>query len=160
MVYNSISEEVRKAADAYLDGSATAEQEKELHVFLATTENLPEDFKALKTMLAGFSLLSDISFDTAAFAEKCKNKATRKGPAAIRWAAALAAAAAVVLSVWLFTPQKQSVYGYDIYGQAIVNMEDALANIEGMNLLSEFSSTINEAENIVNQLIGDKKDYE
>lgn len=156
MEYKELTEEIRAAAEAYMDGRASEEQEQSLRAFLAENDGvgLPAGFRALKTMLSGTGELADMTFDTAAFAEACRS-ARRSGGNAFWWAGALAAAAAIVVAVFIFTPQKQQVYGYDIYGQAIVNMDEALENIGSMNLLSDFESSMDEAENILNLLTGE-----
>lgn len=151
-----MTEEIRAAAEAYMDGKASEEQEQSLRTFLAENDGvgLPAGLRALKTMLSGTRELADVAFDTAAFADACRS-ARRSGGNAYWWAGAVAAAAAIVVTVFTFTPRKQQVYGYDIHGQAIVNMDEALENIGSMNLLSEFESSMDEAENILNLLVGE-----
>ena len=156
MEYKELTEEIRTAAEAYLDGRASEDQERSLRAFLAESDGvgLNPQLRALKTMLSGTAELADISFDTAAFADACRS-AHRSGGNAFWWAGAVAAAAAIVVAVFTFFPQKQQVDGYDIYGQAIVNMDEALENIGSMNLLSELESSMDEAENILNLLVGE-----
>ena len=156
MEYNEISKEVKAAADAFLEGTSSAEQEKLLREFLAGTDGvgLPPEMRALKIMMSGTEELSAVVFDTDAVAEACRT-ARRSGGNAYWWAGAVAAAAAIVLAVVNVVPQKQHVYGYDIYGQAIVNMDEALENIGSMNLLSELEDSMTEAENILNLLVGE-----
>lgn len=156
MEYKELTEEIRTAAEAYLDGNASEEQEQSLRAFLAENDGvgLPAGLCALKTMFSGEGELAGMSFDTAAFADSCRS-ARRSGGNAFWWAGAVAAAAAIVVAVFTFVPQKQQIYGYDIHGQAIVNMDEALENIGSMSLLSELENSMDEAENILNTLVGE-----
>lgn len=144
------------AADAYLDGRASEEQEKSLRAFLSESDGvgLSPGLRALKTMFEGSESLSKVSFDTGSFAESCR-KARHKGTWKYRYGSVIAAAAAIAVAAFVILPEKQKVYGYDINGQAIMNVDQALDNIGSMNLLSELENNMDAAESIINTLIGE-----
>lgn len=156
MEYNEISKEVKAAADAFLEGTASAEQERQLTAFFEETDGvgLSPDMRAIKTMLEGSKALSDVSFDTEAFADSCR-RSRHQGAWMYRYGGVLAAVAAIVVAAFVFAPEKQEVFGYDINGQAIMNMDQALDNMISMNLLSELDNSTNEAESILNALLGE-----
>ena len=152
MENNRLSNGIRSAIDSYMDGCATEEQERMLRGFLDDNEEIPAELKAVKTMLSGFSEMSGVSFDTEAFADRCL-KSARKGLPVLRLAGALAIAASVAVAAVLSVPKKQSVYGYDIYGQAIVNVDDALDNLGPISLVSQLGESMAQAEYLINQLV-------
>lgn len=156
MEYNEISKEVKAAADAFLEGTASAEQERQLIAFFEETDGvgLSPEMRALKTMISGAGELSAVTFNTEEVVENCRS-ARRSGGNAYWWAGAVAAAAAIVVSVFIFAPQSQQVYGYDINGREIKNVDQALDHLGSLNLLSELESSMDEAENILNQLVGE-----
>lgn len=156
MDYKELTDYLRTAADAYLDGTASEEQEKSLRVFLAETdgEGLSAEMRAIRTMLKGSEALSNVRFDTEAFAESCR-RSRHQGAWMYKYGGALAAALAIVVAVFVSVPEKQDVFGYDINGQAIMNVDQALDNMISMNLLSELDNSTNEAEYILNSLLGE-----
>ena len=157
MEYDGIMTDLKMAADAYMDGTATPEQEQWLRGILRTADpaDMPEDLKALRTMLSAAGDLGSLSFDTEGLADTCR-RSGRKRPAALGWAGAIAVAASVVVAVCLSAPEKQEVFGYDIYGRPVASIDQALENIGSMNLLSELEDSMTEAEKILNQLVGEQ----
>lgn len=156
MEYDGIITDLKVAADAYMEGTATVEQEQWLRGFLRTADmaDVPEDFQALRTMMSATGDLGSLSFDTEGLADACR-RSCRKRPSVLGWAGAIAAAASVVAAVCLWVPEKQEVFGYDIYGRPVASIDQALENIGSMNLLSELEDSMTEAEKILNQLVGE-----
>ena len=147
---------LQTAADAYLDGNASEEQEKSLRTFLSESDGvgLSPELRALKTMFEGAESISNVSFDTGAFAESCR-RARHHGAWMYRYGSIAAVAAAIAVAAIVFIPEKQQVFGYDINGQAIMNVDQALENMVSMNLLSELDNSTNEAESLLNTLLGE-----
>lgn len=156
MEYKESTDYLRTAAEAYLGGNASEEQEKSLRVFLSGSDGvgLSRELCALKVMLEGAEALSKVSFDTEVFVDACQ-KARHQGAWKLKFGGAIAAAAAIAVAALVFTPTKQQVYGYDINGEAITNIDQALDNMASMNLLSELENSTNEAEYILNTILGE-----
>lgn len=149
-----MTEEMKQALEAYLEGTSDAGQEKALKEFLKDSDCTDGELKAVKTMLCGSESLSQASFDAKAFRESC-NAARLGGRGLYRYAGALAVVAALAVVVFTSVPSKQKVYGYDIDGRAIMNVDQAIDNMGSMNLLSELGSAMDEAESIINTLVGE-----
>ena len=129
---------IRSLCDRYFDAETTAEEELVLREYFALTEHVPEDLKAVKVMMGGFSQAAAMTYRLTA---RPKARVRR-----IVWGM-VAAAASVAICVGLMN---RETYGYDIDGRAITDPVAALEGVSYLTHLEKLETTIDIAEMLAN----------
>ena len=132
---------IRSLCDRYFDAETTAEEELVLREYFAQTERVPEDLKAVKVMMGGFSQAAAMKYRPAPAKSSGK---VRK----IVWGT-ISAAAAISLFAALFT---REVYGYDADGKAITDPQVALESITCLAYLDNLETSFDIARALTQEM--------
>ena len=154
---DSNSKEFISAVEAFFEGKSTDNQERMLKDILSWVEEdeLTDELRPLKLLLSGNGQISGEQFDTSALTAAVADAATRRTGRLFRaWslAGAFAAAAIAVAVVFSSRNEPQIIYGYDINGEAILDVDSALEVMGSMNLLSALEESMDDAMNLINSL--------
>lgn len=150
------SKEFITAVEAFFEGKSTDNQERMLKVILsrADDDGMTDELRSLKTLLSGNGRISEEQFDTRALtAAVAEADGQRTG---LFWSGTLAgavvAAAIAVAVIFGVNKDPQSIYGYDINGQAILDVDSALEVMGSMNLLTALEESMDDAMNLISNL--------
>lgn len=132
---------IRSLCDRYFDGESTAAEELMLRDYFTRVQEVPEDLKAVKVMMGGFSQAAAMTYRPSG-AEK-KGVVRR-----IIWGT-VAAVASVALCVGLMN---RETYGYDIDGRAITDPVAALEGVSYLTHLEKLETTIDIAEMLTGKI--------
>lgn len=131
---------IRTICDKYFDGETSAEEEAALKEYFSRTIDIPDDLRAVKVMICGFSDAATLTYDSAPPPSAVSR---RKGLVVrIIWGT-IATAASIAICISLFT---QEIYGYDSDGKAITDPEAALEGAKYLSYLSKLETTIDIAQ--------------
>ena len=132
---------IRSLCDRYFDGETTADEEMVLREYFTSTQDIPEDLKAVKIMICGFSDAAAMTYSPKAVKRK---SILRK----IVWGATAAAASVAII----FAFRNKEVYGYQADGESITDPVAALEGVAYLTYLDKFEITINMAEMFADEM--------
>lgn len=132
---------IRSLCDRYFDGETTAEEEMALREYFTSVQDIPEDLKAVKIMICGFSDAASMTYSPNVVKRK---SILRK----IAWGT-VAAAASIAM---IFALRNKEVYGYQADGEAITDPVAALEGVAYLTYLDKFEVTINMAEMFADEM--------
>ena len=137
---------IRTLCDKYFDGETTVSEELMLKTYFMTSEDVPDDLKAVKAMICGMEEASKMTYSTAPAKPARSFGKERFGR--IIWGT-MAAAASVAICISLFNHE---IYGYDADGKAITDPHIALESTECLALLGKLETTIDIAELLTQEM--------
>lgn len=137
---------IRALCDKYFDGETTVDEELMLKAYFMTSEDVPTDLKAVKTMICGMEEASKMTYSPAPAKPARTFGNGRFGR--IIWGT-VAATASVAICISLFN---REIYGYDADGKAITDPQEALESTECLALLDKLETTINIAELLTQEM--------
>lgn len=151
------SKEFITAVEAFYEGKSTAIQERMLKDILSRTDDdgMTGELRSLKTLLTGNGRMSEVQFDTGALrtvvADAARLRVRRPfWPGIV--AGALAATVMTIVFVKGAAGDTHCIYGYDINGNALADVESALGMMKSMNIIPELATSMDEATYIVSNI--------
>ena len=150
---------VKILVDKYFEGLTSLEEEQELKRYFAETEDIPEEYQAVKMMLGVFDTLSreTPNREVRVNVETKRRNIFRLN---VRWMAGMAAAAAMLIGVAItLTPNSNNMNTpaetapeYICYVNGVKVEDDQLAYAEASRILSNLSEDMQLAMAEVNRL--------
>jgi hypothetical protein len=126
---------IRSLCDRYFDGETTAEEELALREYFASEKDIPEDLKAVKIMICGFSAAADMTYSP---------KAVRRRPMLGKIIWGTVAAAAIIAVCFVFKPKEISGYATD--ETVTADYARAMEGLTYLTYLEKFETTIDMAQ--------------
>lgn len=132
---------IRSLCDRYFDGETTAEEELVLKEYFAHVREIPEDLKAVKAMMCGFTDAASMTYSPTVIRHKSII-------GKVIWGTVAAAASVAVI----FSFRNKEIYGYQTNGKAITDPVAALDGVAYLSYLEKFETTIDMAEMFADEI--------
>ena len=150
---------IKILVDKYFEGLTSLEEEQELARYFAQTEDIPEEYQAVKMMLGAFDTLSH---ETPNREVKVKVETKRRNTFTlnIKWMAGIAAAVAILVGVAItLAPNSRNIEvstetapAYICYVNGVKVEDDKVAYAEANRILGSLSEDVQLAMAEVNRL--------
>lgn len=150
---------IKILVDKYFEGLTSLEEEQELARYFAQTEDIPEEYQAVKIMLGAFDTLSH---ETPNREVKVNVETKRRNTFTlnIKWMAGIAAAVAILVGVTItLAPNSRNIEvstetapAYICYVNGVKVEDDKVAYAEANRILGSLSEDVQLAMAEVNRL--------
>ena len=133
---------IRSLCDRYFDGDTSEQEELTLRTYFNNVREIPEDLRAVKVMMGGFSEAAGMTYAPV-------RKKKTQGVVRRVFIGLTAAAASAAICISLFDKE---AYGYDVYGNSITDPEVALESTVYLSYLSKLETTIDLAQMLAKEM--------